>query len=208
MSTNRRIAGHGLAMFRRTCACLLFALGVAAPAAADDFLLDTPDGLLAFQTDQQRQSYLQWVRAGGRAAWSYLADDLMKPCGRGDDEKCQQNMVALRDAYPDALKNARLVLDGVKFRFLLALRNGNFLYQIAPSYQLLQAIVGTPGNCASWAATANQRLNMPSGGALSLLSNEADAEIPRNGRYPEREVLDGRQGRPGLLETARSCPTL
>ena len=74
--------------------------------------------------------------------------------------------------------------------------------------QLLQSIVGRPGNCASWAATANQRLNMPSGGALRLLSNDADAEIPRNSRYPEREVLDGRQGRPGLLETARSCNTL
>ena len=194
-------------MLRRLCACLLFTLGVAAPASADEFLLETADGLLAFQTDQDRQNYIQWVRSGGRAAWSYLADDLMKPCGRGDDEKCQQNMVALRDAYPAALKNARLVLDGVKFRFLVALRNGNFLYQIAPSYQLLQAIVTTPGNCASWAATANQRLKMPSG-ALRLLSTEADAEIPRNGRYPEREVLDGRQGRPGLLETARSCTTL
>jgi hypothetical protein len=195
-------------MFGRMCAAMLMALCFAAPASAEEFLLETPDGLLAFQTDQHRQNYIQWVREGGRSAWLYLSDRLMKPCGRGDDDECQKNMVALRNDYPEALKNARLVLDGVKFRFLVALRNGNFLYQIAPSYQLLQAIVGRPGNCASWAATANQRLNMPSGGALRLLSNDADAEIPRTSRYPERAILDGRQGRPGLLETARSCNTL
>ena len=186
---------------------MLMALCLAVPASADEFLLDTPDGLLAFQTDQQRRDYIQWVRAGGRSAWLYIADRLMKPCARGEDVECQENMVALRNTYPAALKNARVVLDGVKFRFLVALRNGNFLYQIAPSYQLLQAIVGRPGNCASWAAIANERLGMPSGG-LRLLSNDADGEIPPNSHYPERAILDGRQGRPGLLEAARSCSTL
>jgi hypothetical protein len=189
------------------CAAVLMALCFAAPASAAEFLLETPDGLLAFQTDQQRQNYIQWVKDGGRAAWLYLSDHLMKPCGRGDNTKCQENMVALRDQYPEALKNARVVLGGVTFRFLVALRNGNFLYPVAPSYQLLQAIVGTPGTCASWAAVANQRLKMPSG-ALRLLSNEADAEIAPDSGYPEREALDGRQGRPGLLEMARSCTTL
>ncbi len=207
MSTDRRIARRRLVMFGRMCAAMLMALCFAAPASAEEFLLETPEGLLAFQTDQHRQSYIQWVRNGGRSAWSYLSESLLKPCGQRDDVKCQENMVALRNKYPQELKNARLVLDGVKFRFLVALRNGNFLYQIAPSYLLLQTIVGRPGNCASWAATANPLLNMPSG-ALRLLSNEADAEIPPNSRYPEREVLDGRQGRPGLLETARSCNTL
>ena len=43
---------------------------------------------------------------------------------------CQQNMVDLRKIYPEPLKNARLVLRGVKFRFLVALRNGNFLYRL------------------------------------------------------------------------------
>jgi hypothetical protein len=196
-----------LAVLGRICGATLMALCFASPASAGDFLLETSDGLLAFQTDQQRQDYIRWVRDGGRSAWLYLSDRLMKPCARGEDDQCQENMVALRKAYPDALKNAWLVLDGVKFRFLVALRNGNFLYQVAPSYQLLQAIVGNPGNCASWAAIANRRLNMPSG-ALMLLSSDADAEIPRDRRYPEREALDGRQGRPGLLEAARSCSTL
>ena len=208
MTCSRFAASLFLRTLAGTLTVLVTLLICPSPASADEFLLETPDGLLAFQTDQDRQSYIQWVREGGRSAWLYLSDRLMKPCARGEDDECQKNMVALRNEYPQALKNARVVLDGVKFRFLVALRNGNFLYQVAPSYQLLQAIVGRPGNCASWAATANQRLNMPSGGALRLLSNDADAEIPRNSRYPEREVLDGRQGRPGLLETARSCNTL
>ena len=192
----------------RVVAALVMVLCFGAAASAEDFLLETPDdGLLAFQSDQDRQDYIKWVKDGGRSAWLFFSDRMMKPCGRGEDEACQQNMVIVRNQYPVVLEKARLVVNGVKDRFLLALRNGNFIYPIAPSYQLLQAIVGRPGNCVSWAAIANQRLNMPSGG-LRRLSDDADAELPRGSSYPERAVLDGRRGQPGLLETARSCNTL
>ena len=62
-------------------AALVMVLCLGAPASAEEFLLETPDGLLAFQSDQDRQSYIQWVREGGRSLWLYSSDRLMKPCG-------------------------------------------------------------------------------------------------------------------------------
>src|SRR5262245_34391800 len=147
----------------RTFSVLMLVLCVAAPAAAKDYLLESPDGLLAFETEQDRQDYIEWVKNGSRSAWRYVAEKLLRPCGQGLNEDCQKNMVKLRNDHADDLKMARLVVTALvnaKDRFQSALRNGNFLYAAAPSYQLLQAIVGTPGNCASWSAAANQRLGV------------------------------------------------
>ena len=191
----------------RLSAVLVMMLCITPPAAAEDFLLETPDGLLAFQTPQDRTDYITWVKNGGRTAWLYFSDQMIKPCQQGQNARCHDNMVALRNAYPAPLKNARLVLRGVKENFLLALRNGNFIYPIAPSFQLLQGIVSTPGTCASWAVVANQSLKVSSGG-LKKLADDADAEIPGGKTYAERAVLDGRNGLPGLLEVARSCKDL
>lgn len=196
-----------LALFGRTWALVVMVLSFPAPVWAWEFLLDSPDGLLAFQTEQDRQSYVTWVREGHRTAWLYFTERLWRPCGRGQNEECQRNMVTVRNQYPEVLKKARLVVGDVKERFLASLRNGNFIYPIAPSYQLLQAIVRQPGNCAAWAAVANQQLGVTSG-ALRLLSDEADEEIPRDDGSRERKALNGERGRQGLLVLARSCNTL
>lgn len=192
----------------RLCAVLVIGLAFSRPAAAsEEFLLDTPDGLLVFQSDQARTDYIEWVKTGGRSAWLYFSNRMMKPCKQGLNDECHDNMVALRERYPKELKNAREVLNGVKDRFLIALRNGNFIYPVAPSFQLLQSIVGAPGTCATWSAIANKQLNMTSGG-LKQLADDADTEIPTRTTYPERAELNGRNGRPGLLELARSCQAL
>jgi len=185
------------------------------PAFAAEYLLETPDGLLAFQTEQDKQGYIAWVKSGGRSAWLYFSEQLMKPCQQGDNKRCQDNMIVLRDQYPDVLKKAQLIVDvakgpflRAKEHFLLALRNGNYLYPVAPSYQLLQAIIDNGGNCDTWSAAANAKLKVGSGG-LKALSDEADAEVPNGDLYhPERLVLDGENGRPGLLAVARSCKAL
>ena len=206
MRRDRRKVRRRLALLGRTWALVVMVLSFPAPAAAWEFVLDSPDGLLAFQTDQDRQSYIKWVRDGHRTVWLYATERLWRPCLRGQNDECQRNMVTARNNYPEELKKARLVIGRATERFLASIRNGNFIYPVAPSYQLLQAIVRQPGNCVAWAAAANQQLGMTSG-ALGRLSDEADDQIPKDGSR-ERRALNGERGQQGLLMLARSCNTL
>lgn len=189
---------------RRFLAALVFVMLCGTPAAADEYFLETPDGLLVFQNAQDMNEYLDWFASSARAAWLYIAENRAKPCFRGQDDVCQQSALVLRDRQPAVLKKVRIVTPGARDPFLLALRNGNFIYPVAPSFLLLKSIVIQSGNCGSWSATANDLLKVKSG-ALKTLSAEAETELPPSSTFPERHLLHGSKGSPGLLELARGC---
>lgn len=165
------------------CVVFLFVPVFSLPATAAEFLLETPDGLLVFETEAARTAYEEWSSNGGRRTWLYFVDSLMIPCLVNDHGQCQKNMAEVFQATPQTLKDAKLRIGERTTTLMLAVRNGQFLYAVAPSFRMLRAIVAQSGGCSAWESRAAALLGIPN--ALETLKTQARVEV--EGRWFFRE---------------------
>jgi hypothetical protein len=149
-------------------------LMLCAPAAA------SADPITASNAEQFGAA-LQKFQEGQRL-WLKISQAYLRPCYLNKHEKCRENMREALNTIPQRVEETGTAL----VRYLMPVRNGQFMYEPVFSVLLLDSIVSQGGGCEVWQSRASDH----KGQTLSALMQEASREIGARTSLPESKRLD------------------